>query len=336
MIFATPLGLLALAGHSGDRRHSSVSPALPGSSGGRAVPLADRAADAGRRRQDRQAADHDEPDPGMPRGAGARAHPRWRARCHRPASASISSCCSTTRRRWRRSTRAARARATARCGACSTSSIVLATGARVTLVAERRSPVGARRPGRARRRSAAARSRPGSRRRRIIRSRSALRLARELAGRTGRLMVISDVPPGSRRANSTAALWVSLGEPLANVGITAAERTLAPDEGRGAVSLTLGNYSDCAARRRRLSVSAGDKDVLARELDVPPGVSSLTLPLPAGSAGGARRAVRRCAAARQRGDAGRAAAANRRRREPPAGRPGPAGAGQGARRRCPA
>ena len=106
-----------------------------------------------------------------------------------------------------------------------------------------------------------------------------LRLARELAGRTGRLMVMSDVPPGSREEDGV--LWVSLGEPLANVGITAAERTLTPGEGQGAVSLTLGNYSDSSARRR-ISVSAGDKDVLTRELDVPPAVSSLTLPLPAG------------------------------------------------------
>ncbi len=106
-----------------------------------------------------------------------------------------------------------------------------------------------------------------------------LRLARELAGPTGRLMVMSDAAPGSREEDGV--LWVSLGEPLANVGITAAERTLTPADGRGAVSLTLGNYSDSPGRRR-VTVSAGDKDVLARELEVPPGVSSLTLPLPAG------------------------------------------------------
>jgi hypothetical protein len=105
-----------------------------------------------------------------------------------------------------------------------------------------------------------------------------LRLARELAGRTGRLMVMSDITPN---APAEDALWVSVGEPLANVGFTAAERTLSPAEGRGTVSLTLGNYSDSPARRR-VSVSAGDKSVLTRELDVPPGVSSLTLPLPPG------------------------------------------------------
>lgn len=105
-----------------------------------------------------------------------------------------------------------------------------------------------------------------------------IRLARELAGRTGRLMVMSDVAPSSP---ADGVLWVSVGEPLGNVGITAAQRTLSPEDDRGAVSLTLGNYSDSPARRR-LSVSAGNKNVLARELDVPPGISSLTLPLPPG------------------------------------------------------
>ena len=106
-----------------------------------------------------------------------------------------------------------------------------------------------------------------------------LRLARELAGRDGRLMVMSDATAGSREEDGV--FWVSLGEPLANVGITAAERTLTPAEGRGTVSLTLGNYSDSPARRR-VTVVAGDKEVLTRDLEAPPGVSSLTLPLPAG------------------------------------------------------
>lgn len=106
-----------------------------------------------------------------------------------------------------------------------------------------------------------------------------LRLARELSGRAGKLMVMSDVAPGSNGENGI--LWVSVGEPLANVGITAADRTLTPDEGRGTVSLTLGNYSESPAHRR-LSVSAGEKNVLTRDLDLPPGVSSLTLPLPPG------------------------------------------------------
>ena len=109
-----------------------------------------------------------------------------------------------------------------------------------------------------------------------------VRLARELAGRTGRLMVISDLAPGARgEGEIDGALWVSVGEPLGNVGITAAERTLSPDEGRGMVSLTFGNYSDSAVRRH-LRMTAGDKEVGSRDIDVPPGVSSSTLPLPPG------------------------------------------------------
>jgi hypothetical protein len=109
-----------------------------------------------------------------------------------------------------------------------------------------------------------------------------IRLARELAGRTGRLLIISDLAPGARgEGEIEGALWVSVGESLANVGITAAERTLSPDEGRGVVSLTFGNYSDSAARRR-LRMTAGDKEVGNRDIDVPPGVSSFTLPLPPG------------------------------------------------------
>jgi hypothetical protein len=106
-----------------------------------------------------------------------------------------------------------------------------------------------------------------------------LRLAREIAGRTGKLMVVSDTAPGSRE--DEGVLWAGLGEPVQNVGITAVRRTLSLDEGRGTVSLTLGNYSDSPARRR-IVVSAGEKEVLARELDVPAGTSSLTLPIPAG------------------------------------------------------
>jgi hypothetical protein len=106
-----------------------------------------------------------------------------------------------------------------------------------------------------------------------------LRLAREVAGRTGRLMVMSDTAPASRE--DEGVLWVTLGDPLPNVGITAARRTLSAGEGRGSVSLTLGNYSDSPARRR-ISVSTGGNEVLARELDVPAGTSSLTLPIPPG------------------------------------------------------
>ena len=109
-----------------------------------------------------------------------------------------------------------------------------------------------------------------------------VRLARELAGRTGKLMVLSDLAPSARgEGEIEGALWVSVGEPLANVGITAAERALSPDEGRGVVSLTFGNYSDSASRRH-LRMTAGDTEVGSRDIDVPPGVSSFTLPLSPG------------------------------------------------------
>jgi Aerotolerance regulator N-terminal/von Willebrand factor type A domain len=136
-----------------------------------------------------------------------------------------------------------------------------------------------------------------------------VRLARELAGRDGRLMVMTDLAPALEvTPNSTTpssqgepfegALVVSVGEPLVNVGITAAERTLSPAEGRGAVALTLVNYSGSPARRRVTVTVAGSVKapadgsakasaersaiVLDKEIDVPPRVSSLTLPLPAG------------------------------------------------------
>lgn len=109
-----------------------------------------------------------------------------------------------------------------------------------------------------------------------------LRLARELAGETGTLMVLSDGTPASRGDREVeGALWVAVGERLANVGITGAQRTLTPDEGRGAIALTLGNFSN-APVRRRLSIDAGGKPVLVRDIDVPEGTSSITLPLPTG------------------------------------------------------
>lgn len=105
-----------------------------------------------------------------------------------------------------------------------------------------------------------------------------MRLARELAGTTGKLMVLSDVPPEAAFDNG---LWVSVGQPLANAGITAAQRTLSPDDGRGTVSLTIVNHSDSVARRQ-VSISAGEKTVLTRDVELPAGASSLVLPLPPG------------------------------------------------------
>jgi hypothetical protein len=106
-----------------------------------------------------------------------------------------------------------------------------------------------------------------------------LRVARELAGRTSRLLVITDVTPSAPPAEGE--LWASVGEPLANVGILAADRALDTVEGRGTIALTLGNYADAAARRL-VTVAAADKVVLTRSLELPPGLSSLSLPLPAG------------------------------------------------------
>jgi Ca-activated chloride channel homolog len=109
-----------------------------------------------------------------------------------------------------------------------------------------------------------------------------IRLAREFAGQDGRLMVASDMTPRARGEPEIArALWVSVGEPQPNVGIIAAGRTSSPEEGRGTVSLTLGNHAD-SSRRRQVVVSADGKNVLTRELDVPAGVSSFTLPIPPG------------------------------------------------------
>jgi len=109
-----------------------------------------------------------------------------------------------------------------------------------------------------------------------------LRLARELAGRTGTLMVMSDMAAAPRgESQFDGGVWVALGDPVENVGITAAQRTSAPEENRGVVSLTLASNAG-AATSRRLSVHAGAEEVLARELSVPPGVSSMTVPIPAG------------------------------------------------------
>jgi hypothetical protein len=109
-----------------------------------------------------------------------------------------------------------------------------------------------------------------------------IRLARELAGRSGRIMIVTDLAPEARGESAVeGALWVSVGVAVANVGIVGAERSVAPDEGRGAISLTLANQSG-AGQRRRVDVVAGDKTVVARELDVPEGTSSLTLPIPPG------------------------------------------------------
>jgi len=105
-----------------------------------------------------------------------------------------------------------------------------------------------------------------------------MRLARELAGKTGRIMVFSDAPP---ELEMEGVQWVSVGEPLGNVGIIGAQRSLSPNEGKGSISLTFGN-SSTESTKRRLHLVAEGKEILTQEVNVPPKVSSLQLPLPAG------------------------------------------------------
>jgi len=105
-----------------------------------------------------------------------------------------------------------------------------------------------------------------------------LRLARELAGKTGRILVFSDEPP---EGELNGLQWVSVGEPLGNVGIIGAQRTLSPDQGKGTVSLTFGS-SFSENTKRRLRLVASDKEIVAQDITVPPKVSSVNLTIPAG------------------------------------------------------
>jgi Ca-activated chloride channel homolog len=109
-----------------------------------------------------------------------------------------------------------------------------------------------------------------------------LRLAREVAGSTGELLVVSDA---GRTAHGLEAVegvvWAAVGERLANVGVTGAQRTIAAGAGTGTISLTLGNFSNEPVRRR-LRISAGEQEILARDLEVPAGTSSVNLPIPSG------------------------------------------------------
>jgi Ca-activated chloride channel homolog len=106
-----------------------------------------------------------------------------------------------------------------------------------------------------------------------------LQLAREIAGRQGRLLVLSDTSNGDNEVEG--AVWVAVGEALANVGFTAAQRTISPEQGTGTIFLSIGNFST-ASLRRHLRVFSGTDEVLARELDLPPGTSSFNLPLRSG------------------------------------------------------
>lgn len=109
-----------------------------------------------------------------------------------------------------------------------------------------------------------------------------LRLALELAGQSGTVMVMSDMPAVARGEPAfQGGVWVALGDPVENVGITAAQRTLVPEDGQGVVTLSLASNASAPATRR-LTVHAGDTEVLARELAVPSGSSSTTVAIPAG------------------------------------------------------
>ena len=108
-----------------------------------------------------------------------------------------------------------------------------------------------------------------------------MRLAREFARDGGRILVISDGPPASATDRILdGEVWASVGKPLANVAIVGAERSI-PSEGRGTLSLTVRNAADAPARRL-LRVTAASNEVVTREMQVPPGTSSINLPLPAG------------------------------------------------------
>ncbi|HEU4892322.1 MAG TPA: VWA domain-containing protein [Vicinamibacterales bacterium] len=109
-----------------------------------------------------------------------------------------------------------------------------------------------------------------------------IRLGRELAAPAGRLMIVTDLPPAARGdAEVEGALWASVGVPLPNVGIVAAERSVAPEGGHAAIALTLANDSDARAERR-LEVVTGSTGLITRDLDLPPGLSSLVLPVSPG------------------------------------------------------
>ena len=130
-----------------------------------------------------------------------------------------------------------------------------------------------------------------------------LRLARELKGDSGSLLILSDRrPDGTSERVVPGETWAAAGVPLPNIGIVDAHRSVNEDTKQGALSLTVRNYSDAAARRMlrvtvvgsgfstagasakavsRTKESAPDKEVLARNVDVPAGTSNISIPLPA-------------------------------------------------------
>ena len=119
-----------------------------------------------------------------------------------------------------------------------------------------------------------------------------LRLARELKGDSGSLLILSDRrPDGTSERIVPGETWAAAGVPLANIGIVDAHRSVNEDTKQGALSLTVRNYSDAPAKRLLVVESgfsridapktAGSKEVLARNVEVPAGTSSISIPLPA-------------------------------------------------------
>jgi hypothetical protein len=119
-----------------------------------------------------------------------------------------------------------------------------------------------------------------------------LRLARELSGGSGAVLILSDrAPDGAAEQIIAGEEWAAVGTPLPNLGIVDAHRaseyvaagfSRPSASGTGAtLSLTLRNSSDAAASRV-LRVTAGAAEVAVRKVEGPPGISSLTIPLPAG------------------------------------------------------
>ena len=119
-----------------------------------------------------------------------------------------------------------------------------------------------------------------------------LRLSRELAGDSGSLLILSDrQSDGTTERIVPGEIWAAAGIPLANIGIVDAHRSVNADTKQGALSLTVRNYSDAPAKRvLRVTVvgrpfkganGASDTENLMRNVDVPAGTSSISIPLPA-------------------------------------------------------
>jgi hypothetical protein len=107
-----------------------------------------------------------------------------------------------------------------------------------------------------------------------------LRLARELSGPSGSVLILSDRrPEESTERLAPREQWAALGISLPNVGIVDAHRGARLEDGGGTLTLTVRNNSDAPASRT-LRLTAGEVEVAVRKLEVPAGVSSVTVDLP--------------------------------------------------------